>query len=545
MAPQIAPLSSPNGTLRFSFGATLLEFRDCMIDSSNLDVSGGGYITTLHILDRRWKWAFGGVFGEYNRRDAAGMVLPDTELAPPSLARKLLAAMYEPPGEADNLPASGRPYIRWEGANPARELESLCQQLGYFVTLDVDDNLRIVKQGTGQPLPESPLVMQVGTSLNPPEKPDRMTVFGAATRFQAWLKLQPVGLEIDGRVLPINELSYMPSGGWETEPNTFPNLRGTDQTADQRRALAHAIATIWRWFRIHLEDSPDPDLRLRLPAEFELPDITDIQYILPVSSELVETEQVGGVVRRQQSKVFGIHAKGTAGEKFNSNEEPALAASFKQYAPLNIHRKQILYAGDFTLHEQFGIVEFPRQVLRWDRAQESWIAPDLFLQCSFNLRDPRPRPGGTGALFRYAYDYDTGARFGTGSEMIAAQDRLQRQMYQVLSLAREFPEWLDVAGRESRDLDREAHELAQDALSRYQNIQASETRYAGLHRISPDGAIRQVTWVVGESGATTHASRNCESNPLIPKIRERRFLENMCDLLVDSQARLPLIPGVV
>ncbi len=539
MVPQQRPINSPNATLRFFFGDTTLEFRECMIDTASLAVDGGGYITSLNIFDRRWKWTFGGVFGEYNRRDAEGKVVPDTEQTPYGLAKKLLAAMYEPLDEALKLPEKGRPYVKWEGANPARELESLCQQLGYFVTLDIDDKLRIVKQGEGQELPDNPLVMQYGTSLNPPEKPDKLTIYGAPTRFQAWFYLEPVGLDIDGSTKPIDELSYKPADGWEKEPSTFPNLRFANATVDQQTALRNAIATVWRWFRIYLDDGSHA---LNLPPELGLPPVTDRKQVLPISSDLVQTEKVDGVVRRKQAKVFGLYVKGTAGEKFNSDEEPNLLTTPRSYTQLTTNKKNIPYLGDFTINEQFGIVEFPVQVLRWLRAggASEWQAPELYLQCSFNLQDLK-----TGAQWRYAYNFDTGApQFNTGAEMIPATDQLQSQQYQIISPERREPVWLHVIGREPSDLDEDANKIALAAMSRYQNVVTGDAAYAGLLRINPDGAIRQVTWEVGPSGAMTRASRNCETAPHVPKFRERQLMENMAALVVDSKAKRPSVPEV-
>lgn len=546
IAPQLRPIVTKPATLKFLFGQTVLSFRDCIIDTSSLQASEGGYVTTLQIFDRRWKWAYSQIFGEYNRRDGDGKVIDsidENEKTPYGLAKLLLKAMGEPENEGNNLPIEGRPYVKWEGANPARELAQLCEEFGFSVVLDTRDNLRIVKIGNGQSLPQNPLVMHFGTGLNPPEPPDAISVFGAPTRFQAWLKLKAVGLDTDGTVKPIDDLSYKPSTGWEKEPATFPNL----QTTALRDALRHAMATVWRWFRITI-DTVSEDSWIIFPRFTDdsffmhsLSEESHLQYILPLSRELVQTEKVDGIVRRREAKVYGIYAKGTYGERYNSDEEPNNTTTTKTYDKLTTHKKKILYEGDFELLEQFGIVVFPQQVLQWDRTNGTWKAPELYLQCSFNARD---KYEGTHAPHRYVYNSFIQGSGGAGQilyEPVPAQDRLQWQVYQDIPPGEKKTEWRFIIGREKWNLDDDAKQIAKAVASKYENIQSADATYAGLLFVSLDGAIRQITWNVGSDGATTQVSRNTESNPLVPHFRERRFLEVMYGLEHDAKARLPPI----
>ena len=57
----------------------------------------------------------------------------------------------------------------------------------------------------------------------------------------------------------------------------------------------------------------------------------------------------------------------------------------------------------------------------------------------------------------------------------------------------------------------------------FQVVQAFTADYPGIVDISPDGAIRQVSWDVTQGvGATTRAGLNTEFDPAIPKYRTLR-----------------------
>jgi hypothetical protein len=77
------------------------------------------------------------------------------------------------------------------------------------------------------------------------------------------------------------------------------------------------------------------------------------------------------------------------------------------------------------------------------------------------------------------------------------------------ALRREAEYYLDAVARQYRQIDR-----------------TSDVQYAGLVDISPDGAIQQVTWRVGDGqAATTRASRNTEANFYVPSYAEKRRRE--------------------
>src|SRR5690348_6882168 len=94
LAPQ-AELPARGGTLSFTFGSVRLDFPDCRIDACSYRRDLSGLTWSLTVLDRRWKWAFGHVSGNYNRLRADGTIDPATEKSPRELAQLCLEAMGE------------------------------------------------------------------------------------------------------------------------------------------------------------------------------------------------------------------------------------------------------------------------------------------------------------------------------------------------------------------------------------------------------------------------------------------------------------------
>lgn len=202
----------PQGTAQFVYGnEPPITFPDCKIDIASLDVGTGGQVWTLRIADRRWKWAFGEITGRYNLVKPNGRIDLDTEKSPQDLAKLLLKEMGEVRFDVSQLPNETRPYVEWASDNPAEMLNRLVEPLGCRVVLGLDNRVRICLLGTGANLPTT-RIMGGGFGFDPPEKPDAIKVVCAPTQFQARIVLEAVGLDTDGTVKLIKDLSYNPLG---------------------------------------------------------------------------------------------------------------------------------------------------------------------------------------------------------------------------------------------------------------------------------------------------------------------------------------------
>jgi hypothetical protein len=85
------------------------------------------------------------------------------------------------------------------------------------------------------------------------------------------------------------------------------------------------------------------------------------------------------------------------------------------------------------------------------------------------------------------------------------------------------------------ECDKEAQHYLQLAEQEYQTKYPQQYTYNGLLDISPDGAIHQVHWHVGEPYAWTRASRDNEFSLVVQSYAERRKQEKLNNNWIDEQ----------
>lgn len=214
-------------------GVGTVRLRNCKVLQirSRLDPIDGE-TWQMEIQDRRWRWlATGHVSGTYNVPDdtrdttrppegagpylaGARIYVPWTVRSPHALIRQCLDAMGErnyridAPNQAHPLPA-----IQWDHDNPAQALSRLCDTLGCRVIYRPDtDTVWVVPIGKGQGLPEGDpgVLYRDAPGIKTPSRPDSITLVGAPVKYQVEWVLEAVGEEWDGRLKPIDSLSYAP-----------------------------------------------------------------------------------------------------------------------------------------------------------------------------------------------------------------------------------------------------------------------------------------------------------------------------------------------
>ena len=114
------------GTLRMTDGFNFVEFPDCRLDApfGRWNPTGARTIT-VKVMDRRWRWQFGDIYGRYNFRDTGNNLVINSEKTPQQLATLLLNAMNETGYDVSSLPNDTRPEVDWIGDNPAEQLNEL------------------------------------------------------------------------------------------------------------------------------------------------------------------------------------------------------------------------------------------------------------------------------------------------------------------------------------------------------------------------------------------------------------------------------------
>jgi len=219
-----------------------------------------GFTWYISLLDRRWRFQFGSLDGNYNVRRADNIIWNPTKLSPTDLVQQILQAMGERDADTSGFnPAQNYPQVDWQGSNPALELQNLVDLYGCRIILKIAGNLSIEPVGIGAniPTPDEIPCINFADTIDSPECPDLTVILGGQDRLQYDFLLYPVGIEeVDGSYQWFDQLSYAPHlpgayGGWEFyDPNYPAPIFGGDGPSGRDERLEWlARNTIWRMYR--------------------------------------------------------------------------------------------------------------------------------------------------------------------------------------------------------------------------------------------------------------------------------------------------------
>ncbi len=513
-APQEG-LFGAGGTLLFTFGSTTISFSDCKVDLASLSYNAQGLIWHLSIFDRRWKWAFGDISGSYNERRPDGTVDQNTIQTPQQLAMKLLEGMGETLYDVSAMPNETFPEALWLNDVPAKHLADLADSLGCRVCLNLDDSVSVVRTGIGADLP-TVNVLADSFSVKPPERPDSLRVVCGKTRYQPDFLLEAVGVDTDGKVKLIDKLSYKPAGGWGGVGPDFSGLSNTPgaDRAPSPRTLAQD--TVYRWYRVKLEDPSTPGKLPLIPGWFggvqATPKGSRIQAIWQVLP--LEEVRVGGYIDEQAlfhpdpALVFGQFYDGGLSYATTGGESLITTGNTPYKKPFHINRDS-------------GIVEFSDQVFILkdaDDGSRTYAPAILGLRTACTVRHYVTRVWDR-AFFDLVFEE---GNWGTGPKVLK-HDEIVLTVVPTINSAGLVTQVTTNTAAVAREAD---HYLQAQNLE-YQHQDARNITYIGLVPIGVDGAVQQVSWSIGPRGATTQASRNNEFHPAVPPYKERRLVEQM------------------
>lgn len=574
IAPQIG-IVGELGDLVFAFegtsqnGNTEYIFSGCKLDSFSFKYDIRGLIVRLSVLDRRWKWEFPTVSGTYNMRHESGELVKDlsqtqaqqtanliwdTEKTPQELATICLEAMGEIDYDISQLPNDARPLVEWDVANAARALEDLCELLGCRVVLKMDDTVQIWRLGVGNALPENIDIQTRSPGVDLPEQPDAIRVIGNRQRVQADLLLEAVGLDTDGKVKPIDELSYIPKqvSFFGNELNT-PDYSGMVSPyflgIKDLKARELAKQTLWKWYRVKVpfqvllfdNASPDSDPVLQ-PVT-----ITNLMQITPLEDTQVDEEVENGQKRFKQAWVWGVWASDSLGYVNGVTTLKTIDPKF-MIGELQVDQpilntdadfaKKSLYMGGFSIDKDRCIVKFSECLCRFGSSQDADgntskppnNAATLVLRVALCIRNPKTR-----AWLRYNKRRDYGTEFGTAPKDVKRDDM-------ILNVANRYdssfsfdpstgsaPNYASITtANHNRSYVDGACEYYLDAAEQHYLAITPEIRtYTGFQQVELDGAIQQVTFMLNKGGATTTIARNTEIIANRMLYNEKRFYDRM------------------
>jgi hypothetical protein len=488
-------------------GDITIALSDCIV--TGLSKAGKGQMRVT-FADRRWKWQFGRIDGVYNQEkgldkdgnpEGPGL---ERERSPQNLAGLLFEAMGVAFGDYDvsELPDDARPAVDWSNANPAAELGQLVDSLGCTIVLTPESGAKVFKIESGDPLPHIPdAVLDESQSLSVAVYPDVLHIATGPILVESTLVLEAVGIEVEEgpdqwKWLPIDDLSYKPDGakGWKhTCPwGSFTGCEGvfTDRNSDEEQKISElARSTIYRNYRVKEQ--------LRTPGSF-CPSvlrgtpyaITTLDEMLPLRDTLLITDELAPPpLRELPCKVRGTW----------SNKERIRFAREEQ----NTKPFTEVPRGDYSIQGKMGIVRFSQPI--WRVGEEGDADDPLeFLPAKLELTTSYvPHKEDIDTRLEYTFPADPDKQRGT--EMLVVT---------VPELRPKYIEWFDGKVTSNAFFIRQQCQFYGNEYRAKMTTHPSTSRtYVGIHLISCNGIVSEVTWSggggnIGTTRATEYGSHS-------------------------------------
>lgn len=247
-APQPTAFNT-NGNLRIASNGQAFLVSDAALESYHLRHNGdrdSHAILTGSYVDRRWKWKTCAISGNYNRRLLDNSIIFSAAAPWKKSARELFAMIFaavgEPGADVTSAPANVYPEFTFQSLPADQALDYLCDICSCSIVITTSNKLKVVALGVGNQLVRTAVKSRINCEVRIGALPSQVALTCGPSVFQSRLLLEAVGLDTDGKIRPINNLSYKPAAGWSREyPTHFPSV---DQ--DKRHL---AFQTVWRWFR--------------------------------------------------------------------------------------------------------------------------------------------------------------------------------------------------------------------------------------------------------------------------------------------------------
>ena len=513
--------SGPNGDLEFFYNGSLVtSFKKSRISKAT-DVRGRLLDWQFTVKDRRWRWQYPRVWGRYNVRDAEGQIVPGTEKTPRELATLLLTALRETVVNVDDLPTDVdlAPTVEWDFTPAARQLQDLVAMFGCDVHLLPDDSIKIIREGTGDPLPTTDLKRTTTAGITVMDAPDEVAAFASDTLFDSWLELEPIMYEFpDGKVVLLDDSTLKPAAGWHTvdleECNEVAKAE-TDPVVKQRKRqqARDGLYRLWRIKKFAGTATKPPGYDLD-PEGNPYPNVTDMRLLLP----LLSTRLLPGENTTDAEKQF---APAELGGYF---WDPELSRN------QNHAKFRLLDPKSFTIDVARGHVRLSEPAYRFTTADDAsggrHIPAKLWMRCGYRLRQNLYGP-----RFTHVFHKATGYTNETDPEWLNRSDvaRLVVATYPA-DYTEPFTAGTPVDNK--TDIETILEFACDQRILQYAVMQdPKQYPYSILKNIATSGVCRQVTHECGQGklGETT-ASVNFEHDRQQPLAYQKQQQQRDRDL---------------
>ena len=528
------------GQLRLSNGNQAISFNRCRVVQILVNQSGGaGRWREVTIEDRRWMWAdsYFPVYGEYNRVSTPRAAAKNKKSAY-ELVILLLNALGETGYSISGVPTNQYPTVSWDAASPAAELENLLQQYGCGVSLVPGDFVRVFKIGQGvEPNLNDPRAMDYQITAAPKIVPGNLVLDGGAMHVHHDLPLRAVAPKSNysEEYLPIDQVSYVPAGGWKKTRGIFNNVdKVYRKLAEDNVYKAYEIC---QGFAGAANQQVASSIKLPIPPTIQfskggqLSQAQNVQKLLTVDNSSIHRllplnekryNMSGSLASDTEIRVYGYYWKGGQANRNATNVPGALISTYadaEAQLPLMADSSVMpladpLPASELVIADSFrdkidlqnGRVFFNQQLMFRDAAGDSFEAW-LRLRCSFPVRDPE-----TMAFLTSQYWYNP-------------NNPIEVQISKVIKNSEIFLEYSANGQSNITEFVAAAYGAIASDYSQIAHSSGYSIPYnTWVFDIAPDGIVKAIVWDHAESGeGTTHIDYNIERPSYYETLTERRL----------------------
>lgn len=455
------------GDLKFSDGGTSVVVRELYVDRAGYKASEDRWVVSLK--DRRCKWKFGEITGEYNTGDTATGLIKRRANAR-ALAQKLLDALGVRNYATFALPSRSYPPVTWEFANPADELQALCELYGCVVVLRPDGSVWLWRQGEG-PYYSGKYWKEHDEGVEYPDLPGVVVVRGGRNVYQVEEPLEAVGEDIetgtDGTqsivLKPLPELSYAPEpsepdGGFGGQLSAF-----FSGVADKQKQTL-ALRSVFKTFRV--------------------------TRFLPALADICETEDVkddaGVVLRRERRKPYarGVVTRWDGSGKYVTLPSGEISTGFNFDRLTGVVRfQEVQYKTDETGTPRPAALDFVYAFAAG--------VPEVPLEADkFYTYTKRRRANYFSRVVHVEHEEDLVQHFfrSPGGKVTALKG-------------------------EKKNLDKHARAIAEEILDARWEERSRASTYSGVVYAEPNGAVTSVAWSLSGGLPRTDVRWNTSQPP--------------------------------
>jgi hypothetical protein len=418
-----------------------------------------------------------------------------------------------------SVPDTFFPEVNWEHDNAAQALHELLNMFDLRVCPRWDGGVSIERLGYGRELGDRDLIESQGQELDPIEKPESVHFVTQPVRFNVDFELEPVGEDVDGKIYPIEELSYYSDSMEDSDPGAGFDNTMPEQDDDYNYTLAAlAEKCIFKWWRIKLPSTKGgpPNEAIKKFKE-NWGEIKYIEQFLPLLGVQAATG-IDAVEKKSFTKppiVFGKFLDDGDLGSLSTESDKKIPWSNLDDVKINDPNdyKHVVTFSPMSLDAERGIVMF-QDVITSQRSDSDakFERPKLWLRCGCYIKDVT-----TCTPVRY----------------ISQKKVEPRSPAKVLTImvneASPYYGATDSGDNNIKDVEKIIRNYDAEIREQFRPITSEAATYIGLLAYGIDGAIREVGWSVNESGSTTHVQRNSDKSQAnsVGYVRRNQILDDI------------------